>query len=332
MKTVMFSTHAFEKVSFGLANEGLGHDITYVSPHLDADTVALAKGFSAVSTLTNDTLDAVILKTLKAGGTELIALRCKGFNNIDLPAAKTLGLHVVRVPSYSPYCVAEHVFALLLALIRDIPASVNRNHDENFSIEGLVGFELHGKTFGIIGAGQIGLATAAIAQGFGCEVIAFDVKPPKTASGSAISYLPLDDVIRRADVLSLHAPLTKEMRHIIDAARIAQMKRGAIIVNTARGALIDTGALITALKSGQLGGACLDVYELEESVFDHDFSGEVMIDDMLARLLTLNNVLITSHRGFLTREALKDIAETTLSSLTAFEQHDALINEVRGQS
>ena len=332
MKAVMFSTHAFERISFDLANKNLGHDLTYVPVQLTADTVKQAKDYTVVSTLTNDVLDAATLKILKASGTELIALRCKGFNNIDLSAAKTLGLRVVRVPAYSPHSVAEHVFALLLALIRNIPQSLNRNRDENFTIDGLVGFELHGKTFGIVGAGQIGLATAAIAQGFGCEVIAFDIKPPTTATGSAITYLPLDEVIARADILSLHAPLTKETHHIMDAARIAEMKADAIIVNTARGGLIDTGALIAALKSGQLGGACLDVYEMEDNVFDHDFAGQVMPDDVMARLLTLNNVLITSHRGFLTREALKDIAETTLSSLTAFQKHDTLVNEVEAES
>jgi D-lactate dehydrogenase len=331
MKVIMFSTHAFERVSFGLANADLRHDLTFEPARLTAATAAAAKGFPVVSTLTNDSLDAGVLETLSAGGTELIALRCKGFNNIDLAAAKRLGLRVVRVPSYSPYCVAEHAFALLLAVIRQIPASVNRNQDENFTIEGLVGFELHGKTFGIIGAGQIGRATAAIAQGFGCKVIAYDISPPEAAAGADISYLPLDAVIATADILSLHAPLTAQTRHMIDAARIAQMKRGAIIVNTARGALIDTAALIEALKSGQLGGACLDVYELEESAFDHDFSGEVLSDDVLARLLTLNTVLVTSHRGFLTREALKDIAETTLSSLTDFERHAPLACEVQAQ-
>ena len=329
MKAVMFSKHEFERVSIELANKVFGHDITFVAPQLTAESVGLAKSFPAVIASTNDKLDAAALKILKAGGAELIALRCKGFNNIDLAAAKKLGLRVVRVPSYSPYSVAEHVFALLLALIRHIPASVNRNRNENFTIEGLAGFELHGKTFAIIGAGQIGLAAAAIAQGFGCEVIAYDTDPAKQTPG--IAYLTLDEVIRRADIISLHAPLTAETRHMIGAAQIARMKRGTIIVNTARGALIDTVALIAALKSGQLGGACLDVYELEASTFDHDLSGEVLTDDVLARLLTLNNVLITSHMGFLTREALKDIAETTLSSLAAFDRHDALVNEIPAQ-
>lgn len=332
MKAILFSTHEFERISFDLANKDFGHDITFVSSHLNEGTVVQAKGFPVVSASANDMLDAKILKRLKMGGTELIALRCKGFNNVDLVAVKTLGLRVVRVPSYSPYCVAEHVFALLLALIRHIPESVNRNQNEDFTIEGLVGFELHGKTFGIIGAGQIGMATASIARGFGCDVVAFDINPPKKKSQSPIKYLSLEEVIARADVLSLHAPLTELTHHLIDATQIARMKRGAVIVNTARGALIDTVALIAALKNGQLGGACLDVYELEETVFDHDFTGEILTDDMLARLLTLSSVVITSHRGFLTREALKGIAETTLSSLTAFERHDDLVSQIQAHS
>lgn len=328
MRAILFSTHAFERASFKLANKGPGHDLTFASDRLTDATVAQAKGFTVVSTLTNDTLDAPMLRALKAGGTELIALRCKGFNNVDLTAAESLGLRVVRVPSYSPYSVAEHVFALLLALIRQIPASVNRNQNANFSIEGLVGFELHGKTFGIIGAGQIGLATAAIATGFGCKVIAYDIAPPKADTLSPVAYLTLDEVIARSDFFSLNVPLNGATHHMIDAARIAQMKVGAIIINTARGALIDTAALITALKSGHLGGACLDVYELEEIAFDHDFTGKVMNDDMLARLLTLNNVVITSHRGFLTHEALRDIAETTLKSLTAYERAEVLTCQI----
>lgn len=329
MKVILFSTHAFERVSFDLANKAVGHDITYVSSHLSEETAAQASGFPVVSASANDTLDAKMLERLKQGGTELIALRSKGFNNIDLVAAKLLGIRVVRVPSYSPYSVAEHVFALLLALIRHIPESVNRNHDENFTIEGLVGFELHGKTMGLIGAGQIGLTVADIARGFGCDVIAFDTAPHMKASGSSIEYLPLDEVTARADILTLHVPLTATTHHMIDAPQIARMKRGAIIVNTARGALVDTVALIEALKSGHLGGACLDVYELEETTFDHDFTDEVLTDDVLARLLTLNNVVITSHRGFLTREALKDIAQTTLANVKAFAQKDKLVNQVQ---
>ena len=327
MKAVMFSTHTFERASFDLANKSFGHDLTFVDDQLTPQSIAPAKGYAAVIASANDTLDAATLDTLKTGGAGLIALRSKGFNNVDLARAHALGLRVVRVPSYSPYSVAEHVFALLLALIRRIPASANRSRNENFTIEGLVGFELHGKTFGIVGVGQIGQAVAKIARGFGCDVIAYD--PDAADRMPGLAYLTLDEVIQRADIVSLHAPLTAQTHHIIGAARLAQMKHGAILVNTARGALIDTVAMIAALKSGHLGGACLDVYEREESSFDHDLSGAVLNDDVLARLLTLSNVLVTSHMGFLTREALKDIAETTLSSLAAFEKHAPLVNEIR---
>ena len=245
-----------------------------------------------------------------------MALRCAGHNNLDLAAAAALGIQAVSVPSYTPNAVAEHVFALLLSMIRHIPRANARVRDGNFSVEGLVGTALHGRTFGIIGLGQIGRAVAAIAQGFGCRVLAFDPAPDPLAG---VEIVPLDTVLTASDIVSLHAPLTPQTRHMIDAASLTRLRPGAILVNTSRGALVDTTALIDRLRTGQLGGVCLDVYEEEAGVFYQDLSNEILADDALARLLTFPNVLITSHMGFLTREALREIADTTIASLTEFE-------------
>jgi len=330
MKALMYSTRHFDEVSFNVANEGLSHEFRFSADPLTADTASHAADCAAVIVTASDHLDEATLSILAKGQTKLIALRSKGYNNVDLEAARRLGLRVVRVPSYSPYSVAEHVFALLLALIRHIPQSQSRAKEENFTIEGLIGSELHGKTFGIIGAGQIGLAVAQIAHGFGCHVIAYDLKPDDPHDTDVpITFLPLEEVIAQSDILSLHVPLMTSTRHLIDAPCIATMKQKVILINTARGAIVDTLAVIAALKSGQIGAFGLDVYELEDSVFNHDLSSLILADDVFARLLTFNNVLITSHMGFLTHEALKDIAATTLASLTAFERNEALMNEIR---
>lgn len=332
MKSIMFSTHEFDEASFTLANKGLGHDITFVRPKLDSTTAELAQGFDAVIVAVEDQLDEVVLKRLSVGGARLVALRIKGFDNVDLAAAERIGLRVVRVPNYSPHSVAEYVFALALSLSRHIPESQRRTRDENFKIDGLLGTELFGKTFGIVGMGRIGLAVARIAYGFGCEVLAFDIKPaPTTAKSTPVTWSPLDEVIRKADILSLHAPLTPETRHMMNAQRFASMKANAILINTARGGLIDTTAMIEALKSGKLRSAGIDVYELEGKSFNHDLSSKILADDALARLLTLSNVVVTSHMAFLTEEALKDIADTTLSSLTSFEKGEALKSEVKAR-
>lgn len=332
MKSIMFSTHEFDEASFTLANKGLGHDITFVRPKLDSTTAELAQGFDAVIVAVEDQLDEVVLKRLSVGGARLVALRIKGFDNVDLAAAERIGLRVVRVPNYSPHSVAEYVFALALSLSRHIPESQRRTRDENFKIDGLLGTELFGKTFGIVGMGRIGLAVARIAYGFGCEVLAFDIKPaPMTVKSTPVTWSPLDEVIRKADILSLHAPLTPETHHMINAQRFASMKGNAILINTARGGLIDTTAMIEALKSGKLRSAGIDVYELEGKSFNHDLSSKILADDALARLLTLSNVVVTSHMAFLTEEALKDIADTTLSSLTSFEKGEALKSEVKAR-
>ncbi|MDR3517454.1 MAG: 2-hydroxyacid dehydrogenase [Azospirillaceae bacterium] len=329
MKAIVFDSRDYDRIALERANAAFGHPLTFLDSRLDPTTAALAQGFPAVIPFVNDQLDVVTLTSLAAGGTRLIAMRCTGVNNLDLAAAHRLGLRVVHVPTYSPHSVADYVFALLLSLVRRIPQAYNRVRDSNFSVEGLIGFDLYGKTFGLIGAGRIGREVARIAHGFGCRIIAYDPFPPPVAPDSPpIAFLPLDTVIAQSDILSLHAPLTPENIHLINAARLAAMKPGVILINTSRGGLIDTHALIAALKDRQIGGVGLDVYEREASVFYNDLSDEILADDTLARLLTFRNVLVTSHMGFLTREALSDIARVTLANLTAFEHDQPLTYEL----
>jgi D-lactate dehydrogenase len=277
----------------------------------------------------NDRLDAQALDVLRRSGVQLAALRSAGFNHVDLPAARAAGIRVVRVPEYSPYAVAEHAVALLLALNRKIHRAFNRVREANFSLDGLVGFDLHGKTAGLIGTGRIGAVMATILHGFGCHLLAADPRPDTALAGAlGLRYVDAQDLYRQADVISLHVPLTAATRHMIDAGALASMKPGVVLINTGRGALIDTRALIDALKTGRVGAAGLDVYEEEERVFFRDLSDHVLQDDVLARLLTFPNVLITAHQGFLTREALHNIAEATLASIHAFERGEPLVNEV----
>ena len=315
MRVLVTGTHEYDRVALNAANADGRHTLTFIAPRLDATTAVLAHGYDAVVPFVNDGLDAAVLRILADGGVRLVALRCAGSNNLDLGAAVALGLQAVSVPSYTPNAVAEHVFALLLSMIRHIPRANARVRDGNFSVEGLVGFGLYGRIFGIVGLGQIGRAVAAIARGFGCRVLACD----PVAAPCEIERVDLDTLLADCDIVSLHAPLTPQTRHMIDAASLARMRPGAILVNTSRGALIDTAALIDRLRTGRLGGVCLDVYEEEAGVFYHDLSNAILADDALARLLTFPNVLITSHMGFLTREALREIADTTIASLTAFE-------------
>jgi D-lactate dehydrogenase len=256
-------------------------------------------------------------------------LRCAGYNNVDLEAAKELGLPIVRVPEYSPYAVAEHALALILALNRKITRAYNRVREGNFSLEGLVGFDLHGKTVGIIGTGKIGGVFARLIHGFGCDILAYDIKQnSELVEQLGVRYVPLAELYQKSDVISLHVPLLPQTRQIINAKAIAQMKDGVFLINTSRGALIDTRALLEGLKSQKIGAAGLDVYEEEEGVFFEDLSGQILKDDVLARLLTFPNVLITSHQAFLTREALTNIAHTTLESVTAFEAGKPLKNQI----
>lgn len=330
MKVAVFDTHDYDRAALTEANDEFHHELSFFEPRLTQETAAMARGHDAVCSFVNDRLDAAALGILEEVGVRVIVLRSAGFNHVDLAAAERLGLPVLRVPEYSPNAVAEHAVALVLALNRKVHRAYARVRDWNFSLEGLVGFDLSGKTVGIIGTGRIGCVAARIFRGFGCRVLAHDVQEnPTLVSEIGGSYASLRDLYRESDILSLHVPLTPDTRHMVDREALSAMKRGAILINTGRGALIDSRALVAALKAGHLGAAGLDVYEEEEGIFFEDLSTEVLQDDVLARLITFPNVIVTSHQAFLTREALSNIAVTSLENVTAFEKGAALENEVR---
>ena len=329
MKIAVFDTHRFDREALELANRDLRHELVFFDVALTATTAILAAGCAAVCVFVHDRVDAATLETLRAGGTRLVALRCAGFNNVDLEKAAALGIRVVRVPEYSPYAIAEHAMALLLALNRKIPRAHARVRDNNFSLDGLVGFDLHGKTVGVIGTGRIGAAFARIAHGFGCRLLGHDARiDPNLCRELGMEYVSLEEILKQSHVLSLHVPLFKETFHLLNEKAFAQMQPGAIVINTSRGALIDAQALVGALKSGHLGGAALDVYEEEEEIFFRDLSGQVLQDEVLARLLTFPNVIVTAHQAFLTREALHEISTTTLANATAFDAGEPLRHEL----
>ena len=318
MKTAVFDTKTYDRDQLQQSSAGTNIEWHFMEWRLSVDTASAAHGAQAVCTFVNDRVDRACLEVLKEIGVKHVALRCAGFNSVDIPAAKELGIHVTRVPAYSPYAVAEHAVALLLALNRKIPRANNRVHDMNFALHGLVGFDLHGKTAGIFGTGKIGRVAAQILRGFGMRVLAYDPFPSLDwARQYGVEYTDAKTLARESDVISLHTPLNPETRHIIRAETLALMKPGAILVNVSRGALIDTAALINELKSGRLGGVALDVYEEEEGVFFEDLSGQILQDDELARLLSFPNVLITAHQAFLTKEALAEIARVTVANLVA---------------
>jgi D-lactate dehydrogenase len=288
---------------------------------LTEETALTTAGMGAVCVFVNDLLDKKCLTILKQQQVRMIALRCMGFNNVDIAAAKSLGIAVTRVPAYSPYAVAEHTIGLLLTLNRRVHRSFNRVRELNFSLNGLVGFDLHGKTAGLLGTGKIGKIVAEILRGFGMRVLAYDPYPAhEWANSHQVQYVPVADLMRQSDVISLHLPLTPETHHLVNAEALESLKPGAYLINVSRGKLIDTSALVEALKSGQLGGVALDVYEEEEGIFFQDLSGEMLQDDVLARLLTFPNVLITAHQAFLTHEALTDIAHVTVENLCRLER------------
>lgn len=291
-------------------------------------TVNLTKGYDAVCVFVNDRLNAEVIAGLKENGIKLIALRCAGFNNVDLEAANQNGIKVVRVPAYSPHAVAEHAVALILTLNRKTHKAYNRVREGNFSLERLTGFDLYGKTVGVIGTGKIGQAFCNIMQGFGCKVLAFDLIEDKELALRGIEYLPLMDVLQQSDVISLHCPLNEQTSHLINKQTIGMMKEGAMLINTSRGGLIDTVDVIEGLKSGRIGYLGLDVYEQEEKLFFKDLSENVIQDDLIMRLLSFPNVLITAHQGFFTEEALVQIAQTTLDNIDAFEAGKPLKNAV----
>lgn len=323
IKAAMFDTKPYDSETFDKM-KGEHISITYFPVRLDAQTVSLAKGYEVVIVFVNDDLNKQVVDRLYEYGIRLIALRCSGFNNVDMKEAEGK-IRIVRVPAYSPEAVAEHTAALLLASVRRIHKAYNRTRDFNFSIAGLVGMNLHGKTIGIIGTGKIGKAFMNICNGFGMKVLAYDTFP---SEGLQAQYVSLDELFEKSDVISMHCPLTDENLHLINANTIAKMKKGIIILNTSRGALIDTEALLEGIKERKIGAACLDVYEEESDLFFEDKSGHILQDDILARLLTMPNVLLTSHQAFLTQEALESIAETTLKNITEFYEGKDLENEI----
>lgn len=328
IRVALYDARPYDREFFDEASSRTGFDIAYLETHLTPDTCRLAEGSQAVCAFVNDTINAPVITALHHAGVELIALRSTGYNNVDLQAAYRR-IHVVRVPAYSPHAVAEHALALLLTLNRHTHKAYYRSRDNNFSIVGLMGFDLHGKTAGVIGTGAIGRVLIPVLVSLGMEVLASDpVADQATAARLGFTYIDRDELYRRADVISLHCPLTRETFHMIDARSIARMKDGVYIINTGRGRLIDTGALIQGLKKGKIGAAGLDVYEEESEFFYEDFSTRVIADDTLARLLTFANVLITSHQGFFTREALQHIAATTVENLSAYFGGTALHNEI----
>ncbi|MDZ5601392.1 2-hydroxyacid dehydrogenase [Pseudomonas sp. RP23018S] len=315
MRMLLFSSQHYDQESFERASSGLPMDLHFQPARLTLDTAPLAHGYPAVCAFINDELDASVLELLAAGGTQLIALRSAGYNHVDLPAAERLGLTVVRVPAYSPHAVAEHAVALVMALNRRLHRAYNRTREGDFTLHGLTGFDLHGKTVGVVGTGQIGEAFARIMAGFGCQLLAHDPYPNPRLLALGARYMPLPELLRESRIVSLHCPLNDYSHHLINAQSLAQMQHGAMLINTGRGALVDTPALIEALKSGQLGYLGLDVYEEEAQLFFQDRSDQPLQDDVLARLLTFPNVIITAHQAFLTREALDAIAATTLANV-----------------
>ena len=326
----LFSAKPYDRASFTDANGESGHEIRFLDARLDATTAELATGVPAVCAFVNDDLSAPVLGALARGGTRCLAMRCAGYNNVDLVAARELGLTVVRVPAYSPNAVAEHTLALILALNRNVHRAYNRVRDGNFSLVGLVGFDLAGRTAGVIGTGQIGAIVARLLWHFRCNVLAVDPNEDAHLIELGIEYVEFDELLERSDIVSLNCPLTASTHHLIDSSAIAHMRHGAMLVNTGRGPLIDTSAAIDGLKSGQLGSLALDVYEEEAPLFFEDRSQEILEDDVFARLLTFPNVLITAHQAFLTRDALAAIAATTLSNIETVTSGQDCANEIAG--
>jgi D-lactate dehydrogenase len=318
MRVLFFNARSYDRRDFLAANERFGHELEFVEARLTPLTAPLARGYAAVCTFVNDVLDEATLEILAAGGTRLIALRCAGFNQVDLPSAARLGFTVLRVPAYSPHAVAEHAVGLILTLDRKFHRAYARVRDNNFLLDGLEGFDLFGKTVGVVGTGRIGRVFAGIMLGFGCRVCACDIVEDPDLVARGVQYLGFDALLGEADILSLHCPLTPESHHLIDAAALARMKPGAMLINTSRGGLLDTAAVIAALKARHLGALGLDVYEQEGDLFFEDLSNTVVDDDLFQRLLTFPNVVITGHQAFFTREALQAIAETTLANIADF--------------
>ena len=327
-KIAFFGAKPYDIASFDKVNEKYNYDIRYYKGHLNPNNVVLTQDTDAVCIFVNDTADAAVIDAMVDNGVKLLALRCAGFNNVDLKAAKGK-LPVVRVPAYSPYAVAEYSLALMLSLNRKIHRAHWRTRDGNFSLNGLMGFDMHGKTIGIIGTGKIAKILIRLLKGFGMRILAYDLYPDmKFAGEEGISYVSLDELYRESDIISLHCPLTDQTKYMIDKDSIDKMKEGVMIINTGRGQLINTNDLIEGLKEKKIAAAGLDVYEEEGEYFYEDKSDKIIDDDVLARLLSFNNVIVTSHQAFFTKEALHNIAETTLQNIEDFRCHRPLVNEV----
>ena len=329
MKVAVFSTKPYDRSYFEAANANYKHELVFCEPRLVPATTSLACDFPAVCVFVQDQLDASVVSDLAQHGTRLVALRCAGFNNVDRAAAQRYGVTIVRVPAYSPYAVAEHTVGLILALNRKIHRAYARVREGNFALEGLLGFDLHGRTVGIVGTGQIGTVVGRILCGFGCRLLAFDPVRNPDCEAVGVSYVTLDGLLAESDIVTLHCPLTPETKHLIDAEALDRMRQGVMLINTSRGQVIDTQAAIAGLKSGKIGYLGLDVYEEEADLFFEDWSNQVIQDDVLARLLTFPNVIVTGHQAFFTTDALKNIAETTLTNVADFEHGRPSINEVR---
>ena len=332
MLVTVYSSRNYERPMLEKAAAATGHQLRFQPIQLNPATALLAQGSTAVSAFVNDLLDSTTLQKLSDLGVKCVALRCAGFNNVDLQAAERLGIVIARVPAYPPYAVAEHTLTLALGLSRKLCRTYNRVREGNFSLEGMLGMGLHGKTVGIVGTGRIGAVVAGIFKGFGCALTGYDVNPSSECLALGMTYLPFHELVRTSDIISLHCPLTPDSHHLIGPESLPKMKRGAMLINTSRGALVDAAALIEALKSGQIGAVGLDVYEQEAEFFYEDLSNEIIQDDVLQRLLAFPNVIITSHQAFFTETALRNIAETTVQNLDDFAAGQTSANEVRAEN
>ena len=328
MKTAVFSARRYDKTMLAQANEGAGHELRFIEDRLGAETAILARGCEAVCVFVNDTVDAEVLGILAGQGTRLVATRSTGYNHVDAAAARKLGIAVVRVTDYSPNSVAEFAVGLLLAVNRKIARASVRTREGNFDLDGLMGFDLHGKTVGVIGTGKIGTIFARIMAGFGCTLVGHDRYPSAAFEALGGRYIGVDELLACSDVVSLHCPLLDETHHIVDAAALARVKRGCVLVNTSRGGLVDTEAAVQALKTGQLGGLAIDVYEQEASLFFQDLSSTIITDDVIQRLVSFPNVIVTGHQAFFTVEAIGQIMRTTIDSISAYEAGEELVNRI----
>jgi len=329
MKITFFSTQPYDRRFFNHSNSTFSFDLEYLDTALNEQTVGLIRNADVVCAFVNDSINADVLRLMREKGVRILALRCAGFNNVDLKAARENDIRVVRVPAYSPHAVAEHAVAMIMTLNRKTHKAYNRIREQNFSLEGLLGFDLYGKTIGVVGTGNIGKAFCSIMKGFGCRVLAYDIRPDSELTTSGVEYVSLETLLRQSEVVSLHTPLTNDTRHLVNESSISLMKEGAMLINTSRGGLIDTKAVIKALKSGRIGALGIDVYEQEEKLFFRDLSETIIEDDVIARLMSFPNVLVTAHQGFFTREALTQIANTTLANIRELSFTGKCGNEVQ---